>query len=292
MKISVPSGRGGGPRTALGKERSKFNARTHGIFSKIVVLKGESQAEYDSLLDGFREYFRPVGPFEEGLVEILAVTRWRQRRPLIAEGAEIEAGKALVEWDEKVRTMIGSTNIQKASGRRGLARKIEDAEALDVSIERLGVLQLTIEDEGIDYRRDRATLDDLYGELDQEHWQLDLHYFYQGIAVTTGLPEGVLKQRGLPSSEESKRKLLKLVDDEMRRLRCFQTERVAFESKRTEVEALRQVVPTSSRLDNLVKYSAHLDRTFDRTFNQLDRAQRIRLGKPIAPRIDMNISHS
>src|SRR5258707_13025065 len=33
----------GGPRTPQGKEPSKHNAITHGIFSKAVVLKGESQ---------------------------------------------------------------------------------------------------------------------------------------------------------------------------------------------------------------------------------------------------------
>ena len=39
-----------GPRTQQGKERSKHNAITHGIFSKAVVLKGESQADFDALL--------------------------------------------------------------------------------------------------------------------------------------------------------------------------------------------------------------------------------------------------
>ena len=30
----------GGPRTPAGKERSKHNAVKHGIFSKVIVLKG------------------------------------------------------------------------------------------------------------------------------------------------------------------------------------------------------------------------------------------------------------
>jgi hypothetical protein len=41
-----------GPRTAMGKERSKRNALKHGIFSKVIVLEGESLAEYGSLLEG------------------------------------------------------------------------------------------------------------------------------------------------------------------------------------------------------------------------------------------------
>src|ERR1700686_1019502 len=40
-----------GPRTPHGKQRSKFNARKHGIFSKSVLLHDESRAEYDALLN-------------------------------------------------------------------------------------------------------------------------------------------------------------------------------------------------------------------------------------------------
>ena len=83
-KRSPAGRRSGGPRTALGKNRSKYNARTHGIFSKVVVLDGESRSEFDAQLAGLREHFRPVGAFRDGLVEILAVTRWRQRRLLVA----------------------------------------------------------------------------------------------------------------------------------------------------------------------------------------------------------------
>ena len=61
-----------GPRTQQGKERSKNNAVTHGIFSKAVVLKGESQAEFDALLSGLRDDLQPEGALEEVLVNKLA----------------------------------------------------------------------------------------------------------------------------------------------------------------------------------------------------------------------------
>ena len=80
----------GGPRTALGKTRSKYNARTHGIFSKFVVLEDESRDEFEAMWNGLRQYFLPVGTFEEGLVEVLADIWWRRRRVLQAEGAEIQ----------------------------------------------------------------------------------------------------------------------------------------------------------------------------------------------------------
>src|ERR1700693_580859 len=92
-----------GPRTAQGKERSKHNALRHGIFAKVVVLPGESQREFDALLNGLRNDFQPVGTFESCLVETLAITWSRQRRLLIAEGAEIRIGTEFFEWDKEQR---------------------------------------------------------------------------------------------------------------------------------------------------------------------------------------------
>ena len=74
-----------GPRTVKGKEISRRNALTHGIFSTSVVISDESQADFDALHNGLRKCFRPAGVFEDELVKILAETRWRQRRLLLAE---------------------------------------------------------------------------------------------------------------------------------------------------------------------------------------------------------------
>jgi hypothetical protein len=64
-----------GPRTAKGKQRSKQNAVKHGLFADI-VLAGEPFRElledYTRLLEGLREYFRPVGALEDVIVEQLA----------------------------------------------------------------------------------------------------------------------------------------------------------------------------------------------------------------------------
>jgi hypothetical protein len=78
-----------GPRTELGKSRSSKNAVKFGILSKATLLKGESRAEYNSLLVGLWETYQPVGKLEEILVDKLASVLWRIRRLLIAECAEI-----------------------------------------------------------------------------------------------------------------------------------------------------------------------------------------------------------
>jgi hypothetical protein len=85
-----------GPRTPNGKDRSKHNALKHGIFSKMVLLKGEPRSDFDSLLSGLRDALRPEGMLEQILVEKLVSLIWRQRRLLMAEGAEIRLGTEFV----------------------------------------------------------------------------------------------------------------------------------------------------------------------------------------------------
>jgi hypothetical protein len=82
-----------GPRTPHGKERSKFNARKHGLFSKAVLLQDESRSEYDALLDGLMENLQPQGKLEIVLVENLATLLWRKRRLLQVEAADLALQK-------------------------------------------------------------------------------------------------------------------------------------------------------------------------------------------------------
>lgn len=82
---------GTGPRTTKGKQRSRYNALKHGIFSKVVVLENEPRAEFNALLQGWLNVLQPQGEFEEFLVEKLAALAWRHRRLIIAEGKNIES---------------------------------------------------------------------------------------------------------------------------------------------------------------------------------------------------------
>jgi len=59
-----------------------------------------------------------------------------------------------------------------------------------------------------------------------------------------------------------------------------------------KVEGVRRVVPESPALDRLLRYEVSLERSFDRTLTQLERLQRMRLGQPVPPRIDVNLSSS
>jgi hypothetical protein len=288
---SAHARKGTGPRTKLGKERSRHNARAHGIFSTI-MLKGESQAEFDLQLNGLRRDFQPVGTLEEGLVETLAVTRWRQRRHLVAEAAEVEAGREFLEWDDKERRRIEAGASASVSSTGGLVRKIDNAEVLEACLSRLRVLKIGIETNGFDLDKDVPTLTVLYGDFGPQHWQPDLFGSYQLYARVASLPDTVREQSELPPPGDCRRHFLNELEQEIARLHLYDLDKVVVEHRRAELEFRRRNVPDSSRLDQLMRYSITLERTFDRTLTQLERAQRMRRGQPVAPQLDVKISSS
>src|SRR5215471_1661179 len=102
-----------GPRTTQGKERSKRNALKHGIFSQAALLKDESRAEYDALLNDLRENLQPEGALEEALVEKLALGTWRLRRLIIAETAEIQNAIGFLAWGGEQRQADRLNNISE-----------------------------------------------------------------------------------------------------------------------------------------------------------------------------------
>jgi hypothetical protein len=91
-----------GPRTRAGKARSSQNAMRHGLLAKRTLLAGESEEELALLRRGMRHSLKPVGEFEEELVEKMVSAVWRKRR---ADGVEqglwdargtVSAGKATI----------------------------------------------------------------------------------------------------------------------------------------------------------------------------------------------------
>jgi hypothetical protein len=79
-----------GPVTPAGKLASSRNAITHGMLSDTVVLKAESQDRFLHLLSALLDEFQPQTPFEESLIENMAVARWRQMRIWGMEKASME----------------------------------------------------------------------------------------------------------------------------------------------------------------------------------------------------------
>ena len=75
------------PRNA---EAPRSTSGQHGMLATTIVLNGESTDRFLGLLTTLLEEFQPQTPFEESLIEIMAVARWRQMRIWGMEKASME----------------------------------------------------------------------------------------------------------------------------------------------------------------------------------------------------------
>ena len=69
-----------GPATPEGRAISSRNSLRHGLTAKAVVLPGESQEEFQALLDAYIDQFQPATGVESELVQAMAIARWRLNR--------------------------------------------------------------------------------------------------------------------------------------------------------------------------------------------------------------------
>ena len=74
-----------GPSTPEGRAAVRLNGVKHGLTAKTLVLKGESESDFTSLLDSYEAEHQPTTPTEEALVLQLAMATWRLRRLYHAE---------------------------------------------------------------------------------------------------------------------------------------------------------------------------------------------------------------
>ena len=77
-----------GPVTPEGKFRVSQNAIRHGLLADSLVLDGESEARFCSLLAAFEAELQPESQIEHDQAEIMAVAQWRRMRLWSIEKAE------------------------------------------------------------------------------------------------------------------------------------------------------------------------------------------------------------
>jgi hypothetical protein len=268
----------GGPLTPEGKQRSKHNALKHGIFSKNVLLQDESRSEFNSLLRGLRNDLRPEGTLEELLVEKLAALAWRLRRLLLAERAQIQENTEA----EKIVGVLGP----------GLIRKIQNPNVLERCLELLAELRKQVEkDSYTEYYN--PILAKIYGIDDKEkHSRGNLYDPYREWVCTSKSSGEEQGRGGHATSKKCRLNVLYEIDQESGRLRRYQQVRASLETTGTPPEVLRHNVPDAPTLDRLLRYEASLERSFDRTLSQLERLQRMRLGQPVLPKLEVHHSMS
>ena len=69
-----------GPKTSEGRAAVRLNGLKHGLTSDILVLEGESESDFENLLDSLEAEHQPATPTEVILVRQMAMASWRLLR--------------------------------------------------------------------------------------------------------------------------------------------------------------------------------------------------------------------
>jgi hypothetical protein len=282
-----------GPRTPRGKERSKFNARKHGLFSKAVLLQDESHAEYDALLNGLMESRQPQGKLEIVLVENLATLLWRKRRLLQVETAE--SGKAqFLNCDLALQNEVDELEYAQLKGAPDA--KPEHSNPILLirnAIEILDIQRkcfLAGDSESVTVEAIRRTLKSIYGYQDGGPAPYGWRQMSLKLAKLISSAE-----QGKENSEDPhdvKQFIVDAIWKEIMRLAKLHDDAAKIEALRREHNLAGARIPSQEVSDRLIRYEAHLSREFDRTLAQLERMQRMRLGQPVLPKLEVQHSMS
>jgi hypothetical protein len=276
-----------GPRTTLGKQKSKYNAIKYGILSSVVLLESESRSEFETMVRGLARYFHPVGTAEELQVEKLATLHWRYRRLLIAENAEIRQGISFPK-DHRSSKAVTIRVVETRNGDHNLMQWIDRPEIREKCLKLLNELRTEIDCGHFDSNRDIAILTKLYGEHTPKSEKRRLFERYR-IALATSNSSQTEWQKNQPASpEQCKRQFLEEIEEE---IRCLDRAK-SIEQEETKLELLRHYVPESPRPDRLQRYEVNIERSIDRALSQLERMQRMRLGQQVLPKLEVQHSLS
>jgi len=290
-----------GPRTVAGKQRSSRNAIKHGIFSVSFLHGVEDAKSYRFLLTGLDEDFHPEGMLALVMVEKLATNLWRQRRLLQVESAEIleKLSEMKATLEDAATDGQAQFDWYKAStDRNGLILEVGESDyALDHCLDLLRGVRMELPKFGFERDQYFIPLARVYGARYDGRPGKDLYDFFLNCEEAAGASEEERKKRGFASEQDCLEKLLARLEEEICRLEGLRRksntkQRVSRELKLTDRRLLASMIPNASELDLLIRYGASLDRSFARTLNQLVDLQRMRLGHPVLPKLEVRHSLS
>jgi|ERR1700684_1372528 hypothetical protein len=270
-----------GPRTIAGKRRSRRNAIKFGLFSKHLLLEGESRADFEKLLRGLREYWLPQGVQEEIHVERLASLYWRQRRVIPAESAIIGRSPRFVGVGTRPNSDLPSPLLLRAFSKDGMPFVSGKIALLRRALQGLFELGKNIIERGFDLDKDSEALGNIY-----DHSVCDEGFCADFAELITRASRYNLRD-GEKISKKSLVDLCDLMDREACRLyellRKLEADDVVFNSHAA-------LLPPQPDLDRIIRSESRLSREIEREINLLERRQRARRGYPPPPTIKVDVN--
>ena len=271
-----PPSRGGGPQTENGKKAVAQNATTHGINSISPVAGGENPEEWEAFLTGMRDYLKPEGTLQDELVNSMAIDLWRKRRVIRREVGYIASRHEALPDNSRSRApeWVGRGHENWWEDR---CASVQDGMSI------LSTLETIDQDTKFDADGVAHLVDVIYSfacpELDQD--------VRDRLAQGAGSTAGSLVDWITSVADVKKSTFVEVAAEAL----CGATDFLVEEEQRKEaVEKARiwqerdAVLPQPQHQETLIRYEAHLNRSFARTLDQLELLQRIRSGElPPAP---------
>lgn len=293
--------KGTGPRTKKGKERTKYNALSHGLTTRR-VLRWESEKEYDEFLESWREDWQPVGAYEEDLVEKLVEIAWCRRRWMPAMNAEILKSvqflESELEWEQRMELQRVNTLSVSESG--GLLQYGQNPMILKRCIELLGKWGNDLGNHGFTPDVDHELLSRIYGDREVA---MAVEFVPASYYASLGLAESLLEEvdeeeetedsekedaDSVPAPEGVRKGMRQAIVHEIERLTQLLRTVEGQQAQRLRLEAQTLLVPPAS--ERFMRHATALDRLFDKMVNQLERAQCRRRGEKVLPLIKVDVS--
>ena len=294
------SRRGTGPRTTIGKQRSRFNAVKNGLFAEVALLKNERREELDALLNGLMQDYEPIGMLEAIDVQKLATDYWRYRRLLRIETSEMQKNIEDVEAkrERRAETLHRALEEHEAKTNRiGVLRDIDDyPESLQCYLQRLYLVSVFAEMYGFD-RSFAIDLGYLYGARYPGRPGRDLFDVYLECLCAFKATPAEREKKGFASEIDCVKRFVDATEKEISHLERLRKKHGARQCSCREPKPNDTALPACEVLDSpefaaLLRCQASLERSIDRTLNRLERRQRIRLGQPVLPKLEVHHSMS
>ena len=102
------------PESPEGKARASLNALKHGFTSVAKLLPGESQDQFDKLLNGYLDRLCPKDDFERSAIEHIVTIDWQMRRIRTAECCLIDMESTHPAIDQQFDEITGHFRLAVA----------------------------------------------------------------------------------------------------------------------------------------------------------------------------------
>jgi hypothetical protein len=267
-----------GPKTAVGKASSRWNAMKRGILAREVVLHdpsgGERSDEFQTVHRQFWDELAPVGHVEGVLVERMVTAHWRLRRVLIAERGEIarRQGKA-----DQVFVALEEAGLTKAMD---VLRRVRGSVEKDGELS-AGAMEHVTRAFGSESNSITRGL--------QRVWEDSLRT-PESLLTPEELAGLTPEARADALRAGRRERMLTFIGRELDRRERELTDIREREERDAQARRDASFLPSPRVLDQIWRYETMLERQFYRAMNQLERLQRARRGEVVPPPLTMEVS--